>query len=209
MLKKNGLIKRRPVNSVVVVANPKSIINRSKAPAYIKNDIIKYDQITDFLVKMNKKEAPNEKMIESRMINIANFILQSNIEVTYDYYKKYGLTDEDFYDIANCKDQLNSKEIIEVEVETIISESNDKQCKINDDLFEKLKKYRYEKALTEGVKAYCIFTNNTLEELIKKQPKNLEELLRIQGFGKVKVEKYGADILKILSSHSKSHGTGS
>ena len=38
-----------------------------------------------------------------------------------------------------------------------------------------------------------------MKDSIKKNPKNEEELLKVSGFGKVKVEKYGKDILKILS----------
>ena len=41
-----------------------------------------------------------------------------------------------------------------------------------------------------------------MKDLIEKNPKNEEELLKVSGFGKVKVEKYGKDILKILSDVS-------
>lgn len=38
-----------------------------------------------------------------------------------------------------------------------------------------------------------------MKDLLEKNPKNEEELLQVNGFGKVKVEKYGKDILSILS----------
>ncbi|WP_169819251.1 hypothetical protein [Anaerobacillus arseniciselenatis] len=37
--------------SIVVLANPKSIDNRSKAPKDIQKSIIKVDQLVDFLSK--------------------------------------------------------------------------------------------------------------------------------------------------------------
>ena len=37
-----------------------------------------------------------------------------------------------------------------------------------------------------------------MEDLIKKNPKNKEELCQVSGFGNVKAEKYGEGILKIL-----------
>lgn len=36
--------------------------------------------------------------------------------------------------------------------------------------------------------------------LVLKMPQNKEELLKVNGFGNVKVEKYGEDILKILAN---------
>jgi hypothetical protein len=206
MLKKNGIIKRIPVYSIVVIANPKSIINRTKAPTDIKNNIIKHDQITDFLQKKIKKEIPNEKMFESRMIEIAKFILENNTEITYDYYNKYGLTEEDFTGSIDLKVEEVIK-VTEVKNEMISDVKSEKQIENKehfqeenyDDMYEKLKKYRYEKALEESVKAYCIFTNNTLEELIKVRPKNVEEILKVQGFGKIKADKYGEDIIRIIA----------
>jgi hypothetical protein len=209
MLKKNGIIKRIPVCSIVVIANPKSIINRIKAPADIKNNIIKHDQITDFLRKEIKKEVPNEKMFESRMIEIANFLLENNAEITYDYYKKYGLTDEDFKENIKSKvekiielTEVTNEKTPEIKIEKLVENKDDYLEKNYEELYEKLKKYRYEKARDESVKAYCIFTNNTLEEIIKVRPKNKEEILKVQGFGKIKADKYGEDIIGIIGTQS-------
>ncbi|MBW9158794.1 HRDC domain-containing protein [Clostridium tagluense] len=214
MLKKNGLIKIRPVYSMVVIANPKSIINRTKAPADIKNNIIKHDRITDMLNKKIKKVIPSEKMRESQMMDIANFLKNNHTEITYDYYKKYGLTDEDFKEdinskvdevieesyvkVVEIKSEQPVEKIAEIEIVKPIERIEDCIEKNYDQLYEKLKKYRYAKSQEEALKAYCIFSNNTLEEIIKVKPTSKEELLKVQGFGKVKVEKYGADIIGII-----------
>ncbi len=42
-----------------------------------------------------------------------------------------------------------------------------------------------------------IFSNNTLEQLVERKPSNKEELLAIDGFGKVKVDNYGDEIEKL------------
>ncbi|MBU3145813.1 HRDC domain-containing protein [Clostridium sp. CF012] len=170
--------------------------------------------ITDMLNKKIKKVIPSEKMRESQMIDIANFLIKNNTEITYDYYKKYGLTDEDFKEninskveevieesyekVVEIKSEQPVEKIVEIEIEKTIEKKEDCIGKNYEELYEKLKKYRYAKAQVEEIKAYCIFTNNTLEEIIKAKPKNKEELLKVQGFGKVKVEKYGEDIIGII-----------
>ena len=68
-----------------------------------------------------------------------------------------------------------------------------------DDVRQRLKVWRLEKSRSEGYKPYYIFNDAQMEDLIEKNPKSKEELLKVSGFGAVKVEKYGEDILKILA----------
>lgn len=70
-------------------------------------------------------------------------------------------------------------------------------------VYKALKKYRLEKSREEGIKPYFIYNNAQLEDLIMKGPKNLEELQEVNGFGEVKVQKYGQDILEIIIKHKE------
>ena len=45
-----------------------------------------------------------------------------------------------------------------------------------------------------------IFNNAEMDDLIEKNPKTKEELLKVKGFGQTKVDKYGDEILKILNN---------
>ena len=63
----------------------------------------------------------------------------------------------------------------------------------------KLKAFRLEQSRKERIKPYYIFNDAQLEDVINKRPKTKEELLRISGFGTVKVEKYGEEIINILN----------
>lgn len=219
-LKSKNIIKKIPIYSAVIIANPKAIINRNKAPYAIKNGIYKHDQITSMLEKLISKCNKDGKILESNMINIANFLIENNKEITFDYNAKYGLTDEDFKD-SNI--EPDSKKVAEVNVESIHEkeivkeireeieynrEQVDKDKEVNistdnkkDELYEELRKYRYEKAKEEGNKPYFLFNNNTLNELVSNNPKNKDELIKIQGFGQVKVDKYGDDILRIIKDY--------
>ncbi|MCD4712175.1 MAG: HRDC domain-containing protein, partial [Clostridiales bacterium] len=53
----------------------------------------------------------------------------------------------------------------------------------------------------ENVKAYVVFNNAQMEEIIEKLPRNNDQLLKISGFGSVKVEKYGDGIINLVKTH--------
>jgi superfamily II DNA helicase RecQ len=67
-----------------------------------------------------------------------------------------------------------------------------------DILLKELKEFRLITSRNENVKAYFIFDNKQMEDLIAKYPTTKEELIEVYGFGPKKVEKYGEDILKIF-----------
>ena len=69
---------------------------------------------------------------------------------------------------------------------------------LNNELFDKLKAWRREKARAEGIKPYIIFSDASLIEIANKLPKTKEDLMNIRGVGEKKIDKYGEEILKIL-----------
>ena len=79
----------------------------------------------------------------------------------------------------------------------LTSESEEKV--INSELFNRLRGWRREMAIKEGVKPYIIFSDATLIELCNKNPKNEDELLDIRGMGEKKFKKYGCDLLNPLN----------
>jgi DNA helicase-2/ATP-dependent DNA helicase PcrA len=68
-------------------------------------------------------------------------------------------------------------------------------------LREELKKWRRGQASSEGVPAFVVFYDTTLDELCEKLPQSLSDLRRVKGFGPVKVEKYGDSVLAIISEN--------
>ena len=54
------------------------------------------------------------------------------------------------------------------------------------------------------VAAFIIFYNRTLEEIARHRPRSRPELLRINGVGPVKLDKYGAEVLEVVRSHQPS-----
>ena len=45
-----------------------------------------------------------------------------------------------------------------------------------------------------------VFNDRTLAELARVQPRNRRELLGVSGFGPVKVDRYGDDVLAVLDA---------
>uniref|UniRef100_UPI0026340CB9 HRDC domain-containing protein n=1 Tax=uncultured Clostridium sp. TaxID=59620 RepID=UPI0026340CB9 len=99
--------------------------------------------------------------------------------------------------------QLNEKSysILRSKQKVILKLSyQDEEKIINSELFNKLRNWRRETAIREGVKPYIIFSDATLIELCNKLPKTQEELLEIRGMGEKKFNKYGEEILEKLKN---------
>ena len=67
-----------------------------------------------------------------------------------------------------------------------------------DALFEELKEWRREESLHQGIPAYLIFGNKTLKALAILRPTTHSALEKVPGFGPVKLEEYGADLLRLM-----------
>ncbi|MBN1068144.1 hypothetical protein DVW02_09150 [Clostridium botulinum] len=46
------------------------------------------------------------------------------------------------------------------------------------------------------------FTNDVLNQIVEKCPENQDELITIKGLEKVKIDKYGRDILEIVKKYN-------
>jgi hypothetical protein len=68
------------------------------------------------------------------------------------------------------------------------------------DLETALRLFRSEKAASLGQPAFCVFTNAECDGLVAACPRSTAELARVKGFGKAKVAKFGADIVRICSA---------
>jgi ATP-dependent DNA helicase RecQ len=68
---------------------------------------------------------------------------------------------------------------------------------------DQLKEWRKAYAKKNDIPAFMVFSNKTLLDLANKNPQDLSSLEEVYGFGPVKVEQLGADLLQALS-HSES-----
>ncbi|NFN94679.1 aldolase [Clostridium botulinum] len=238
ILRKENLVNNFPIKSLVVIANPKTIIKKAECPKHIKDIVVKYDQLNSILKKEFEDASIERDLLEKYLYNIANFLIANNKAITYDYKAKY-LIDEDFISnkeienkgiqhndnneckIQDCEKNIDIKEsnnefksfkapIIEnvkevIEEEKLSKKADDKEVETKGQannynlVYSNLKQYRYNKAKEEKIQPYMIFSNEVLKQIIQNNPKSKEELLNIKGIGKVKVDKYGDEILEVIS----------
>jgi len=71
----------------------------------------------------------------------------------------------------------------------------------DDALFEKLKRHRTALAESEGVPAFMIFSNQTLEFMTRLKPKTIEAGMKIRGVGEKKAKEYLPDFIQIIKKH--------
>ena len=65
--------------------------------------------------------------------------------------------------------------------------------------FGALRAWRKDRAQADGVPAYVVFHDRTLEELAARLPRGMGELLDVPGVGPAKVERYGSEVLAVLA----------
>ena len=72
---------------------------------------------------------------------------------------------------------------------------------INEELRLRLMGWRVERHKVENVPIYMIMHNKTLLEIAALVPKTKEEFMAVRGFGAMKWEKYGEELMKITSEY--------
>lgn len=65
-------------------------------------------------------------------------------------------------------------------------------------LFERLKQWRREKAQDTGKAPYQVFTDATLEDIVRRRPVNSSQMAEVSGVGEVKLERYGHEVNAIV-----------
>ena len=70
----------------------------------------------------------------------------------------------------------------------------------------KLRELRDEIRISENIPAFQIFTQETLYAICDALPRSEKELLKVNGMGKIRVKKYGSEILEVIEIYCKANG---
>ena len=89
------------------------------------------------------------------------------------------------------------------ELDVATSAATPKPVEPDDPVYATLKRWRLETAKSEEKPAYVIFHNSTLAEIVRRAPRTRDELAEVPGVGPAKLDRYGDDVLAMLSA-----GTG-
>lgn len=180
--------------SIVVLSNPKTVLNIKYAKKEVKEKVIRADQLVNYI----KDTYENSKLPASSdegMLEWAKSYLALHKVVEKDYtgkYEKY-MINTSMDDDPEIEAQIKVMESIAVTVSEAPVEETE--------IFKELKAYRLEKSREEKIKPYFIYNDNQLKDLISKMPKSKDELLTVAGFGEAKANKYGDDILSIVRKY--------
>ncbi|MEX0796670.1 MAG: UvrD-helicase domain-containing protein [Acidimicrobiia bacterium] len=72
---------------------------------------------------------------------------------------------------------------------------------VDEALIERLKKWRLTQAESQGVPAFVIFHDTTLNEIAAIRPASADALLKITGIGPAKLEAYGDELIDLLADY--------
>ncbi len=67
------------------------------------------------------------------------------------------------------------------------------------ELYRRLREWRSERARTEGVPAYTVFSDRTLRELAASRPRDVATLLQTWGLGSSRVARFGPELLAVIA----------
>ena len=73
----------------------------------------------------------------------------------------------------------------------------------DEDLFQALRMWRYEQAKSQAVAPYMVAHDATLMELARRMPQSTAQLAAVKGFGPMKIEKYGPELVTLVTQHVK------
>ena len=76
------------------------------------------------------------------------------------------------------------------------------EADVDEDLVGRLRSWRLERSQEDAVPAYVVLHDATLRELAALRPQTLAELAGVKGFGPVKLDRYGDDLLAVLARAS-------
>lgn len=158
--------------SIVVLANPRTVLYAKYAKKEVKEKVIRADQLVAHIKNQLQKSKEAEKS-DKQMLAWAESYMKLHMEQPVNYTEKYEPYKLNTYDKETGEEAL----------------------------LKALKAYRLAKSREEKVKPYFLYNDKQLEELISKRPENKEDLKKIYGFGEIKAEKYGEDILEILKKY--------
>ncbi|HEY9376283.1 MAG TPA: HRDC domain-containing protein, partial [Jiangellaceae bacterium] len=68
---------------------------------------------------------------------------------------------------------------------------------VDENLFERLRAWRLERAQEQQVPAYVVFTDATLTAIAESKPGDERALAAIPGVGRTKLDRYGSDVLEL------------
>ncbi|MGB5946860.1 NERD domain-containing protein [Paenisporosarcina sp.] len=185
-LREHNLINKTEIISGVTFANERNEIDLTNAPEEVKSMICKIDGLVSLLEKEQRK-LPDRNVLPAYLFKTAYFIL--NNQTRKPFSKQRYL----------IKTEINSNINTSTNTTPTPTALIKKTVGSNELIEQKLREFRKKHAKEKGYKAFHIFSDATLNELLLTKPVNKAELIRIKGIGNQKVNDFGDELLNIIN----------
>lgn len=219
MLRDAKIIENYPVISLVVLANPKCIVNKAKAPEAIANRVCRADQLITVMKKIAETGDTRYNRPEKGFLKSSEFILANQSSPELNFMEKYHLKEGNLLPQGKpvTKEELSEymysfKEQVEEEskkaVEITLSDSGEKPAPFKakpvvalSSLESALKAYRLEQSKKLEISPPYIFSNKEMEQIIAAKPTTRGAVAKIPGFGPKKMERHADDIVALVKKN--------
>ncbi len=174
----------------------------------LENDVAIQDRIKKALTYFEKQ---TEDFIKAPLETFT--YATENKDINKDIKKQLDSIEEKLsqklYCLKGLKEHYTASKYIELRAKAALQETKKVTVKkdYNDTtehpiLFTKLRELRAFRADVEDVLHFQIFTQKSLYEMCETLPVTTKQLLKVNGMGKIRVKKYGEDILDIIKEYT-------
>ncbi len=155
-----------------------------------------------------------EEVIRTPFENLSftteNKTIKADIQKQLDYFEEK--LNEKLFALRAMTDRFEVSKYLEVRALAVLQKTKEKKKRKaytetteHPKLFEELRTYRTIVSQAEDIPPFQVFTQLTLFELCEKFPTTTQQLRAIHGMGKIRVTKYGDEIIKIIKSYVNEH----
>ena len=160
-------------------------------------------QLDDLLVLIESSPAITESKVEAQ-----DYVerLQAVFEIASQLrHVIAGIADD--ISVVNYFDVKQSYKVPPFKVKAYVVEREVKMLKTeHPKLYKQLATWRNDYCKEQNIPAFAMFSNATLVEVSNKLPIEIEQLTKIKGFGKVKIQRYGKECVDIVRIYCRENG---
>lgn len=142
-------------------------------------------------------------------------LVSDNKTVKKDFSKQFDTlqekVEEKLFALQHMQDGFKTQKYLEVRAKAVLQKTAPKKkkkiaSKSDPILALKLRELRDEIRVAENIPAFQVFTQETLYAICEDLPRTPQQLLKVKGMGKIRVQKYGEEILKIIEAYCHENG---
>lgn len=169
---------------IVVMTNPKSILNIKSAPREIKSKIIRSDNLVKYL-QNDINNTDKDMLYKEKDMKENAFGLMNNYNV---------IIDRDYE--QELRDWLKNNISLNNSLSKIVDSCKDSNV---EHLRKNLIEFRKVISKEKNIPAYYVFNNEELGKLIEYKPKDIKELKNLKILSDIKIKVHGQKIIDIIN----------